>query len=168
MYGFCKLQNCGEVQVFNYMILFFCRLPLKGSNLRSEPKHIVFLTKLLLLFKFCTICKADNPLVEARENGSEVIVKTTCINQKCQKEQTWYSQPLLPNSKIPAGNFLLCMSTLLSGGSATKVFQVFRHMGLGCVSINTFFKFQRVSFVSSILFNKFLTRCKTFTNLAVI
>ena len=146
------MQSYGVVQGF-YYITIFCRLPLKGSNLRSEPKHIVFLTKLLLLFRFCTICKADNPLVEARENGTEVIIKTTCINQKCQNEHTWYSQPLLPDSKIPAGNFLLCMSTLLSGGSATKVLQVFCHMGLGCVSINTFFKYQRVSLVSFVLYD---------------
>lgn len=121
------------------------RLPLKDTNIRTEPKHIVFLTKLLLLFRFCLTCKADNPLVQTREIGTEVIVKTTCTNPKCQHENTWYSQPLLPNSKIPAGNFLLCMATLLSGGSATRVFQIFRHMGLGCVSINTFFKYQRVS-----------------------
>ena len=112
-----------------------------------------FESTLLLLFRCCTICKADNPLVQARENGTEVIIKTTCIDQKCQKEQTWYSQPFLPNSKIPAGNFLLCMSTLLSGGSATKLFQVFRHMGLGCVSINTFFKYQRASLVSFVFYD---------------
>ena len=39
------------------------------------------------------------------------------------------------------------------GGSATKVFQVFRHMGLGCVSINTFFKYQRVSLVSFVFYD---------------
>ena len=46
---------------------------------------------------------------------------------------------------MPAGNFLLCLSILLVGGSATKVFQMFSHMGLGHVSLNTFFKCQRVS-----------------------
>ncbi|XP_015765439.1 PREDICTED: uncharacterized protein LOC107344300 [Acropora digitifera] len=39
--------------------------------------------------------------------------------------------------------FLLCMAILLAGGSASKVFQIFAHMGLGCVSLNTFFKCQR-------------------------
>ena len=63
---------------------------------------------------------------------------------ECQKQNTWYSQPLMPGYRIPAGNFLLCLCILLTGGSATKVIQMFRHMGLGCVSLNTFFKYQRV------------------------
>ena len=121
------------------------RLSLKDKNLRTEPKHIVFLSQLLLLFSFCPICKADNPAVETREIGTEAVVKTTCSNPKCMKEKTWYSQPLMPGSRIPAGNFLLCLSILLAGGSATKVFQVFSHIGLGCLSLTTFFKYQRVS-----------------------
>ncbi|XP_068685177.1 uncharacterized protein [Montipora foliosa] len=49
----------------------------------------------------------------------------------------------MPNSQIPAGNFLLYMAVLLAGGSVTKVFQVFKHMGLCCVSLKTFFKYQQ-------------------------
>ena len=135
------------------MVSICYRLSLKGKNLRTEPKHIVFLSRLLLLFKFCHICKADNPLVEASEIGTEAVVKTTCSNPKCMKKNAWYSQPLMPGSKMPAGNFLLCLSILLTGGSATKVFQVFSHMGLGCVSLTTFFKYQRVS-VFLFLLNK--------------
>lgn len=128
-----------------YAFLICYSLSLKNKNLRTEPKHIVFLTQLLLLFKFCHTCKADSPTVEASENGTEAIVKTYCNNPKCNKKDTWYSQPLMPGSRIPAGNFLLCLSILLAGGSATKVFRAFSHMGLGCVSLNTFFKYQRVS-----------------------
>jgi len=51
----------------------------------------------------------------------------------------------MPGLKIPAGYFLLSLSILLAGGSATKVFKMFLHMGLGCVSLNTYFKYQRVS-----------------------
>ena len=120
-------------------------MSLKNKNLRTEPKHIVFLTQLLLLFKFCHTCKADNPTVEASENGTEAIVKTYCNNPKCNKKDTWHSQPLMPGLRIPAGDFLLCLSIRLAGGSATKVFRAFSHMGLGCVSLNTFFKYQRVN-----------------------
>ncbi|KAJ7385153.1 hypothetical protein OS493_017529 [Desmophyllum pertusum] len=102
-----------------------------------------FLSQLLLLFQFCHTCKADNPSVETSEIGTEAVVKTTCNNPECRKQNTWYSQPLMPGSRIPAGNFLLCLSILLTGGSATKVVQMFKHMGLGCVSLNTFFKYQR-------------------------
>ena len=118
---------------------------MKGTNLRTKPKHIVFLSQLLLLFKFCHVCKADNPMVEAGGIGTQAAIKSTCGNPACRKEQTWYSQPLIPGTQMPAGNFLLCLSILLVGGSATKIFQRFSHMGLGCISLNTFFKCQRVS-----------------------
>ena len=119
-------------------------MSIKDKNLHLEPKHIVFLSQLLLLFKFCHICKADNPTVETREIGTEAVVKTSCNNPECMKQSTWYSQPLIPGSHIPAGNFLLYLCILLTGGSATKVLQMFKHMGLGCVSLGTFFKYQRV------------------------
>ena len=46
---------------------------MKGTNLRAKPKHIVFLSQLLLLFKFCHVCKADNPMVEAGGIGTQAI-----------------------------------------------------------------------------------------------
>ena len=122
------------------------RLPMAGTNLRTEPKHIVFLSQLLLLFKFCHVCKTENPEVEAKQVRTEAVVTTSCSNPKCPKQENiWHSQPTMPNSQIPAGNFLLCMSILLAGSSATKVFQVFKHVGLCCVSLNTYFNYQRVS-----------------------
>ncbi|XP_015751817.1 PREDICTED: uncharacterized protein LOC107331715 isoform X2 [Acropora digitifera] len=141
-------------------------LSVKDKNIRSEPKHIVFLSQLLLLFKFCHICKADNPTVETREIGTEAVVKTSCNNPECMKQSTWYSQPLIPGSHIPAGNFLLCLCILLTGGSATKVLQMFKHMGLGCLSLGTFFKYQRTKLFPTIHLywqnyqNKMLSRLK--------
>jgi len=122
---------------------------MKNSNIRTEPKHIVFLSQLLLLFKFCHWCKDDDTLVEVSQLGTEVIVKTICKNPKCaNKEITWNSQPTLPGwPGLPAGNFLLCMAILLTGGSVTKVTQMFAHMGLGCISLNTYFKHQRASLI---------------------
>ncbi|CAB4026779.1 PREDICTED: uncharacterized protein LOC107331715 isoform X3 [Paramuricea clavata] len=114
------------------------------GNLRTEPKHIVFLSQLLLLFNFCHCCKTDNPLVEAKGVGTEAVVTTTCNNPKCpQKTTIWHSQPRMPGRKTPAGNFLLCMAVLLGGGSYTKLRQIFLHMGLGCISHNTYFHYQR-------------------------
>ena len=52
----------------------------------------------------------------------------------------------MPGTKIPAGNFLLCMSILLSGSSASKVLQMFQHMGVACISLKTFFKHQSVGY----------------------
>ena len=103
------------------------------GNLRTEPKFIMFLSQVLLLFQFCHSCKADNPLVETKVVGSNGIVTTKCNNPKCtQKIKTWHTQPLMPGrKKVRAGNFLICMSTLLAGGSFTKVRQIFLLMGLG-------------------------------------
>jgi ABC-type microcin C transport system permease subunit YejB len=58
---------------------------------------------------------------------------------------TWKSQPTMTGTKIPAGKFLLCFAILMAGGSASKVFQIFTHMGLSCISLNTFFEHQRIS-----------------------
>jgi len=126
-------------------------VPTSSSDLRTEPKFIVFISHLLSLFKFCHSCKSDDPLIDVTQNGTEVIVKTSCANTKCPKrENFWHSQPTLPGwVKLPAGNFLLCMAILLAGGSISKVSQIFSHMGLGCVSLTTFFKHQRVSIIAT-------------------
>ena len=144
---FSAMYTYHYIALIYFLYMIYYRLSLKNKNHRTEPKHIVFLSQLLLLFQFCHTCKADNPSVETTEIGMEAVVKTTCNNPECRKQNTWYSQPLMPGSRIPAGNFLLCLSILLTGGSATKVVQMFKHMGLGCVSLNTFFKYQRVCIV---------------------
>ena len=48
-------------------------------------------------------------------------------NPKCLKQvSTWYSQPVMPGTGIPAANSLLCIATLLAGGSANNVLQIFK------------------------------------------
>ena len=128
-----------------YLCTYYRLLTMDDKNQRTIPKHIVFLSQLLLLFRFCHSCKADSPLVETRKVGSKAVVTTTCSNPKCpQKTTTWHSQPMVPGTKISGGNFLICMATLLSGGSFSKVMQIFLNMGLGCVSLSTYFRYQRV------------------------
>lgn len=119
---------------------------MEDSNLRKEPKHIVFLTQLLLLFRFCHTCKADNPLVEVHQVGTMAVIRSSCTNPACSnKDSVWKSQPNMPGSGMAAGNFLLCFAILVAGGSASKVIQIFKHMGLSCITLHTFFKHQRVS-----------------------
>lgn len=124
------------------------RVYINDDNLRHGPKHFVFLSQLLLWFQFCHFCKSGNPLTETREVGTMIEVRTTCSNPKCWKDYTWKSQPNFPGTGIAAGNLLLCFANLLAGGSASKLFQVFRHMGLSCITITTFFYHQRVSKIS--------------------
>ncbi|CAB4003732.1 THAP domain-containing 5-like [Paramuricea clavata] len=85
------------------------------NNLRSEPKFIVFFTQLLALFKFCPNCKAENPDVEVHQNGTMAKVKCTCTNPKCNnKNFTWTSQPLIPGTRLRAGNFLLSFAIIVA------------------------------------------------------
>ena len=114
------------------------------TNLRKEPKFIVFLSQLLLLFKFCHFCKEDNPIILARRSGTMVTIRTACNNPECSKEYIWASQPTFDGSRIPAGNFLISLSILLAGGSISKVLQITKHMGLSMISRTTFFRHQQV------------------------
>ena len=136
-----------------------CRMYIKNNSLRTQPKFIVFLSQILLLFKFCHSCKADNPLAETSQVGTMAVITSTCTNKQCNRRDTvWKSQPNMPGTKIPAGNVLLCMSILLSGSSASKVLQMFQHIGVACFSLKTFFKHQHVGYHSRILntFNRTL------------
>ena len=115
------------------------------DNQRAEPKFIIFLTQLLSLFRFCHTCTMPNPLVEASQTGTLVVVKPVCNNPNCpKKESVRYSQPMISGTSIPAGNFLLSMAILVAGGSASKVLRIFSHMGLAGISLNTYFRHQRV------------------------
>ena len=129
-----------------YFFLLHFSVHVTDDNLRTQPKHVAFLTQLLMLFQFCHICKADGPQVSTRQEGTMAVVTTTCRNPKCTRRIfTWRSQPNMPGTQIAAGNFLLCFAILMAGGSASKVIHIFQHMGLGCVSLRSFFRYQRVS-----------------------
>ena len=139
-YGFIIIINR---VLFPKMPFYFCSLK-TNDNLRKEPKFIVFLAQILLLFKFCNVCKSEKPVVEASNSGTMLVVKSYCINSMCMHEETWRSQPKMPGTRLAAGNFLLSMATLLAGGSFSKVLQICKHMGLCSVSLVTFFKHQKV------------------------
>eukprot|EP00795_Rhopilema_esculentum_P011457 gene11457-21665_t len=114
------------------------------SDHKKEPKFIVFLSQLLLLFRFCSLCKSDDPKITMRRVGTMIEVKTVCQNEDCiRNENKWQSQPLFPGTKIPAANLLLSFAILVGGSSATKVSHIFNHMGLACISLSTFFKHQK-------------------------
>ena len=119
-----------------------------SENVRHQRKFMVFLSKLLLLFNICPACKFDNLSVKTCVYGTMIEVTTQCFNPHCPTPQnTWRSQPTMTGTKMPAMNFLLCFSILVSGASPSKVFQVFRNMGLYCISLKTYFKHQAVSMI---------------------
>ena len=99
----------------------------------------------------CHFCRTENkPKLTATENGTEVVIKAECTNPSCRKEFTWHSQPIMPGTKTVAGNFLLCMATLFSGRSFSRVAQIFQHIGFSCISLNTFFTHQRANCADNI------------------
>jgi hypothetical protein len=115
------------------------------DDIRKQPKFVVFLSQLLLLFKTCMICHESDPLLEVMQVGTMVTIKGRCRHPKCEKDFIWKSQPLMSGTKIAAGNFLLSFSILMAGSSASKVLHVMKHMGLACISLSTYFRHQRVS-----------------------
>ena len=121
------------------------RVPTEEYNVKNEPKFIVFLTQLLCLFQICRECKCNETMVEVNAHGTMAEVITICLNPDCGKQTNWFSQPNFPGTKIAAGNLLLSFGILVAGTSAIKVFRVFKHIGMACVSLTTFFKYQRVS-----------------------
>lgn len=92
----------------------------------SQPKFIVFCEILLKFFLlFCFNCKAENPQVTMRQNGTMVPVKQQC--SKC-KGLVWNSQSYMPHSKYPAGNMLPSLAVLMAGASISKVLLLFHHL----------------------------------------
>ena len=141
-------MNSHEINFLPSGLHFVGSIPLSSSynDIRTEPKYIVFLSKLLLLFQFCHVCRTGTkPEITAEQTGTGIVIKTACTNSSCRKEFIWSSQPFMPGTKILAGNFLISMAVLFAGGSFTKVRQIFLHMGLACTSLSTFFRHQRVS-----------------------
>ena len=128
-----------------YGLHFSFRVYVNDGNLKTQPKFVVFLPQLLELFDVCPSCKMPGVLVEVKGFSTMVQVETTCCNDNCmQKNRTWKSQPFMPGTYISAGNVLLSFSILCAGGCASKVIKIFEHMGLGCISLSTFFRHQQV------------------------
>ena len=106
---------------------FSFRLTCEGKNVQQEPKGIVFLSKLLLLFQYCHLCFATSPHISVSQTGTMITIKTTC--SMCQGSYVWQSQPYLLG-RFPAGNLLLSFAILCAGASVYKVLLVFKYMGM--------------------------------------
>ena len=55
---------------------------MKGKNVREEPKGIVFISKLLLVFTFCHLCFFPNPEVFMKQTGTMLSIEAKCHNCK--------------------------------------------------------------------------------------
>ncbi len=121
---------------------------MKGKNIREEPKGIVFLSKLLLLFQFCHLCFFPKPKVAVTQTGTMLTIESECSN--CGETHTWKSQPDLLG-RFPAGNLLLSFAVLCAGASIRKVLLVFRHMGMLVYHEPTYYYHQRHLLIPSVV-----------------
>ena len=111
-----------------------------GKNKRDEPKGIVFLSQLLLLFQHCHKCFGPNPQVQTSHSGTMFVFDVFCHH--CNAKFSWKSQPNL-KGKFPAGNLLLSFGILCAGASVTKVLRVLNDIGLLGYSEATYYYHQR-------------------------
>ena len=123
-----------------HMLLCILRLLYQGKNKREEPKGIVFLSQLLLLFQHCHKCFSSKPRVSVARSGTMLTLESKC--NFCNDTMTWKSQPHLLG-KFPPGNILLSFAILSAGASTTKVLRVFKHMGLLGYNEVTYYYHQR-------------------------
>ena len=103
----------------------------------DEPKFIVFYGMLMSLFSmFCFSCKSSNPQVDIKRNGSIAVVTQCC--HACGRSFQWNSQPNILG-KHAAGNLMTSFAILMSGVSISKVFLLFKHLGLCTISSRAFY-----------------------------
>ena len=103
---------------------------------------MVFYGMLLSIFSlFCFNCKADNPSVAIKKNGTMASVYQTCKVCGPKKRFQWQSQPLVLG-KYPAGNILTSFGILMSGVCINKALLMFRHIGMSMIKPRTFFTHQ--------------------------
>ena len=116
----------------------------------EEPKFIVFCSMLMQLFSmFCFKCKVGKPDVELVKNGTMITVDQNC-DQCGKKSFTWQSQPFMLG-RYPTGNVLLSFGILTAGASISKIFLLFKHMGLAAYKARTYFLHQRKFLFPSVL-----------------
>ena len=124
------------------------RLDFEGKNAREEPKGIVFLSKLMLLFQYCRYCFSSCPKVSVSQNGTSLSIVSKC--DRCGETFNWTSQPMLLN-KFQAGNLLLSFAMLTAGASVRKTLLIFRHMNLLAYNECTYYYHQKHILIPSIV-----------------
>ena len=127
----------GTLFSFSYTLYF--SLDCKG-DVRQEPKGIVFLSQLLLLFQHCHYCLSSKPNISVAQTGTMMTVSSFC--KSCRQTQIWKSQPYI-FGRFPAGNILLSCAIICAGASVQKVLLVFKHMGLLVYHKPTYYYHQR-------------------------
>lgn len=131
----------------NKCSLYNYRVEFKDKDVRTEPKGIVFLSHLLLLFQHCHYCFGSLPDLSVGQTGTMMTINAHC--KSCAQTYVWKSQPYLMGG-FPAGNILLSFAVLCAGASITKISLVFKHMGILMYHKPTYYYHQRHLLIPSI------------------
>ena len=132
-----------------YLLFLYSMEP--GTLPCDEPKFIVFYGVLMSLFSmFCFNCKTPNPKVDIKKNGTMATVTQICSNCGPTRNFQWNSQPFILG-RFAAGNVMLCFAILMSGVGISKVFLLFKHLGLCSVTTRTYFTHQKELLIPSVM-----------------
>ena len=111
------------------------------NKLPTQEKFVVYKEKLKELLEVCSNCK-ERCRLNFHVIGTMVKVERTC--DFCHIPiSSWYSQPYLWTSNIPAGNIELSAAILYSGNQFAKVARFLEAYGVPSVSRSTFDSHQR-------------------------
>lgn len=117
----------------------------------DEPKFIVFYGMLLSLFSmFCFNCKSPNPQVDIKKNGSMAVVTQRCSACGPTRSFQWNSQPYILG-RHAAGNLMTSFAILMSGVSISKVFLLFKHLGLCSITSRAYYIHQNKFLFPSVI-----------------
>ena len=111
--------------------------PQENISPDKERKYIVFETCLLELFIVCELCVA--PIVKKHlvVTGTLLVVTTEC---KQGHRHSWISQP--QHKSLAWGNLLVSGAILFSGGSFSKMAQMFEFLHIPFISQSTYCRMQ--------------------------
>ena len=122
---------------------------MQGKDVRVEPKGIVFISKLLLLFRFCHLSFFPNPVVSMRQTGTMVTIEAKCCN--CNEVFEWKSQPFILSKTTcwqPFTEFLQCCVLEVP---SRKFYWSFKHMGVLAFHEPTFYYHHRHFLIPSVV-----------------
>lgn len=120
----------------------------EDKDYREQPKCIVFLSKLLVLFQFCFVCHEPKPMIETKQCGTMVTVTSKC--KKCMATYIWESQPRILG-KFPAVNLLLSFGILTAGASVRKVMLALSHINVLIYNETTYYYHQKYLLIPAVV-----------------
>ena len=110
----------------------------KDKSYVKEKKYIVYESCLRQLLGRCIGCGGATLDTSFYTLGSQLKIEFDC--QTCTKRPKWYSQPNVPDSKIPFGNLELVSSIAFTGLNVAKTLRMFTLAGIQSISKTTYNK----------------------------